>query len=708
MARIKWFSIIRTLGVVLVLIYHFFQRQSILPAGFLGVDVFFTFSGYLITMLIIQSIQKEGRFRFFPYLRRRFLRIFPPLFFSVLLTLPFALLLSPDFTVGIKQQVISVLTFSSNYLEILTGGSYEAQLLPHLYLHTWSLAVEMHFYLVWGLFFILVSLALSWLYRKSPNTGLKVIKGFVLVVALVLAVLSFQYMQAVYAKNTIDPSMAYFGTLTRGLPFMLGAAAGVLIGIRPRESVKQVKASATLAISGIVLAVAGIVVFSRVLDFSSEITYRYGFVAVSLLTIVIIKCALVLHGVSQNVQEPKVLSALSNMSYSIYLFHWPLFIVFSNVFESIWLAVAVTLSLTLGFSYLVDYVLQPRITRIGSEKKVSTQVEQPVDMLVAQPVVQHAEQPTNRNSEQTSDKQAEQSTGKKERRRGLVLRVLGRTAVSWILAVALLLSSMVFYRAPEVSSLEAEIYAGYLYQDVDKIRELERLTQAINGEPLALFAPLTLMEDPEQGLFFPNPGLLPNPAIIPVDPPPPVYFPPPPVIPPELIGEGVLGGTIIIGDSVCLGAYSALQASIPDCYVNAQGSRNLTQGYYQLMQWQAEDRMREYVVVALGTNADGNYAASIEAIIAGVQPGTRLIFVTPYDGRWDSSWTSYKTMQYIRSLPGRYSFVTVADWAALIEPNRHLLGGDSVHIGGNTTAINMYVNCIIGAINVASSKPAKA
>jgi len=724
MPRIRWFSIIRTLGVVLVLIYHFFQRQSILPAGFLGVDVFFTFSGYLITMLIIEGFQKESRFRFFPYLRRRFLRIFPPLFFSVLLTLPFALLLSPDFTVGIKQQVIAVLSFSSNYLEILTGGSYEAQLLPHLYLHTWSLAVEMHFYLIWGVFFTLISLILSWLYRKSPKTGLRVIKGFVLVVALALAVLSFWYMQSVYAENTIDPSAAYFGTLTRGLPFMLGASAGVIIGIRPKEDVKHVKASVIIAICGMVLAIAGIVVFARVLDFSSEITYRWGFISVSLLTIVIIKCALVLHGASQKVPEPKVLAAVSNMSYSIYLFHWPLFIVFSHVFESILIAVAVTLALTLGFSYLVDYVLQPRITRIGSKKKVPVPDGQPIAMQVEQPITEQAEQPIAMQTEQPSVElseeqgavlaeqlsayKAEEQTDKKERRRRPALRVLARTSVSWLLAVALLFSSMVLYRAPEVSSLEAEIYAGYLYQDVDEIRELERLTRAINSEPLALFTPLSLMEDPEQGMFFPNPGLLPNPAIIPVDPPPVVYFPPPPVIPPELLEEGVIGGVIVIGDSVCLGAYSALQGSIPDCYVNAQGSRNLTQGYYQLMQWQAEDRMREYVVVALGTNADGNYAASIEGIIAGVQPGTRLIFVTPYDGRWDSSWTSYQTMQYIRSLPSRYSFVTVADWAAVIEPNKHLLGGDSVHIGGNTTAINMYVNCIIGAINTASAKPAKA
>ena len=654
MLRIKWFSIIRTLGVCLVLVYHFYQ--SLLPAGFFGVDVFFTFSGYLITMLIIESfLKEEGRFRFFGYLRRRFLRIFPPLLFSVLLTLPFVLLISPDFTVGIGQQIVSVLSFSSNYFEIFTGGSYEAQLLPHLYLHTWSLAVEMHFYLVWGIIFTLIAFMLKRLYRKSPQTGLKVIKCLILVVALVLAALSYWYMQTIYAENTIDPSAAYFGTLTRGLPFMMGASAGVIIGIRPPESFKSIRASVTLAVCGIVLAVSGIVALAWALDFTSEITYRYGFIAVSLLTIVIIKCALVLHGASQKIREPRILAAVSNMSYSIYLFHWPLFIVFSYTFESVLLAAAATLVLSLAFSYIVDYVLQPRVTKIGAEKKPPLQGEP----------------------------------------RHPVLRTLGRASMTWLLASALLINVAVFARAPEISSLEAELYAGYLYQDVDEINELERLTQAINGEPLALFAPQKRDDTLEDGQYLPNPAIIPSTPIA------------PPIVLPDKIGDDVLGGVVVVGDSVCLGARSALTNTIPNCYVDAQGSRNLSQGYNLLMQWQTADRLREYVVVALGTNADNNYIQRINQIIADIQPGTRLIFVTPYDGRWSSSWISYKTTQYLRSLSSTYSFVTVADWAAAIEPNANLLGADKLHIGGNSTLITMYVNCIVDAINVASQKPEK-
>jgi len=167
------------------------------------------------------------------------------------------------------------------------------------------------------------------------------------------------------------------------------------------------------------------------------------------------------------------------------------------------------------------------------------------------------------------------------------------------------------------------------------------------------------------------------------------------------------GGVLIIGDSVTLGARTNLTNTIPDCTVDATGSRQIWQGYNLLMDLQRRGRVPEYVVIALGTNGNANAPAKIEQIIADVQSGTRLIFMTPFDGRANSTWHSYRTMEYMRTLPEIYPFVTIADWAAIIEPESRLLGSDRIHIGGNRTAINMYTNCIIDAINTASGKPAK-
>lgn len=150
MARIRFINIVRVIGLFLILIYHLFKE--ILPAGFFGVDIFFTFSGYLITSLIVSEAEIKDTFKFKPYIKRRFCRIFPPLLFSIILTLPFTRLISSDFTSGVNKQVAGALGFVTNYFEIIKGGTYESNLIPHLYVHTWSLALEFQYYLFWGIF----------------------------------------------------------------------------------------------------------------------------------------------------------------------------------------------------------------------------------------------------------------------------------------------------------------------------------------------------------------------------------------------------------------------------------------------------------------------------------------------------------------------------------------------------------------------------
>ena len=73
----------------------------------------------------------------------------------------------------------------------------------------------------------------------------------------------------------------------------------------------------------------------------------------------------------------------------------------------------------------------------------------------------------------------------------------------------------------------------------------------------------------------------------------------------------------------------------------------------------------------------------------------------------NETWTTYKIMEYQRTLPALYPFITVADWAAQAGVYPRLLGSDKIHIAGNSTAVNMYIDCIINAINAAVLKPAK-
>ena len=164
---------------------------------------------------------------------------------------------------------------------------------------------------------------------------------------------------------------------------------------------------------------------------------------------------------------------------------------------------------------------------------------------------------------------------------------------------------------------------------------------------------------------------------------------------------------IVVGCSVLLGARSALRDAIPGSVVDAEGSRQMWQGYEYIMRLQEAGTLPEFVVIALGTNANENSFDFIEKIIADIAPGHRLIFVTPYNGQGGERSVTFRTAVYIRALPEQYDFVTVADWSAAIMPNPRAIGADKIHIGGNAAGIEIFVNCVIDALYVSGTRPAK-
>lgn len=180
--RVKWFSLVRITGLLLVLLYHFFQKAF--PGGFIGVDIFFTFSGFLITSLLIDEFARDKDIDVKGFLRRRFYRIVPPLVFMILIVMPFTLLIRKDFVAGIGTQIAAVLGFVTNFYEILSGGNYESQFIQHLFVHTWSLALEMHYYILWGL-------ATWYLAKKSKTIGQ--FRGIIFLLSSALFLISFLY-----------------------------------------------------------------------------------------------------------------------------------------------------------------------------------------------------------------------------------------------------------------------------------------------------------------------------------------------------------------------------------------------------------------------------------------------------------------------------------------------------------------------------------
>ena len=349
--RIKWFSLIRITGLLLVLLYHFFQ--TIFPGGFFGVDVFFTFSGFLITALLIEEFSKNHEIDLIGFFRRRFYRIVPPVVLMVLVTMPFTFLVRQDYVAGIGGQIAGVLGFMTNFYELLTGGSYESQFIPHLFVHNWSLAVEVHYYILWGL-------AVWFLSKQAKSNGQ--LKGMVFLLSAAAFLISF-FSMFIGSFLVTSYSSVYFSSLTHVYPFFLGSVLATIVGVRQTTSfVKQLDKIWDLRKT--LLVFAGGFGFLLVLTFFVKFTYLFaylvGFLLASLAALAMILAARVLHEKTPNMQEPKIISFLADTSYAVYLFHWPFYIIFSQLTSNL-LAVLLTLIFSYGFASLSFYVLEPWI-----------------------------------------------------------------------------------------------------------------------------------------------------------------------------------------------------------------------------------------------------------------------------------------------------------------------------------------------------------
>ena len=349
--RIKWFSMVRVTGLLLVLLYHFFQK--LFPGGFLGVDVFFTFSGFLITALLIDEFSQSKKIELLAFFRRRFYRIVPPVIVMVLVVMPFTFLIRRDFVAGIGTQIAAVMGFVTNFYEMMTGGSYEAQFIPHLFVHNWSLAVEVHYYLLWGL--------AVWFLAKYCKTAGQ-LRGSIFLLSSLGFLISFLSM-FIGSLLGLSFSGLYFSTWTHIYPFFVGSILATLTGIKQMTGLlKKIIRSWSLREACLVFA-AGADLLAMMMfwiKFDSLFTYLLGFLLASLSAAAMILATRVLHEQTPDLKEPLVLTVIADTSYGVYLFHWPFYTIFSQLMGNL-PAVMLTSLLSLAFAGLSFYVIEPII-----------------------------------------------------------------------------------------------------------------------------------------------------------------------------------------------------------------------------------------------------------------------------------------------------------------------------------------------------------
>ena len=304
---------LRALAVIAVLLYH--GGQAWIPGGFLGVDVFFVISGYLITCLLLSDWQQHGRVGLRRFWFRRARRLLPALFAMLFVVSIYAILFLPDVVSQLRDEVIAALLYVENWFLIFRDLSYfQSAGRPPLLQHVWSLAVEEQFYLLWPL--ILVFALARW--GKSRRALLIGILAGVAVSTLEMAILYHPY---------TDPSRVYYGTDTRVAALLLGAALSFvwapwrLVGKTGRN------AGVVLDIVAVISAFALFWMFLNVHEFDASL-YRGGFLIAAMVSAVLI--AATVHPASR--LTPWLLGFavfrwIGVRSYGIYLWHWPIYMV---------------------------------------------------------------------------------------------------------------------------------------------------------------------------------------------------------------------------------------------------------------------------------------------------------------------------------------------------------------------------------------------
>lgn len=604
--------------------------------------MFFVISGYLITSLLLAERSSSRNVSLLSFWGRRARRLLPALLTLMTGALLYTVLFLPDEAASLRGDALASLGYVTNWYLIFEHHSYfETFTRPSLLRHLWSLAVEEQFYLLFPPLFALV------LGRLRP--------GYAVAIVLAAAVASAALMAVLYQPG-VDTSRLYYGTDTRIAGILIGSAVAFLW--RPgRFDAAFSPLRARLVEACGFLALAGLVAVSLLATETGAFLYLGGFALVSVLAAVLILAAV--HPGSrllEGILSRRVLVWLGTRSYSVYLWHWPVFMLTRPGIDTQMHGLelfAFRAGVTLVLAELSFRLIEAPI-RNGGLSRIRTSMGR-----VARASISWAD-----------------------------ARRLSATGFAGGLAVFLVISVAAADPPPPPMGLEVDsVQISSWSQPTDTPPTNSPQADPRTASPtLSPVRTLTPSPSPSATLQpTASPTTAPTATVAATQPPPaapPATEPPtaqpttpsptvPPLPTPAVDGPRVFA----LGDSVMLGASSALSASIGNLELNAQVSRQVFQGINILQARRDAGQLGDVVIIHLGTNGaftQGN----LEQMMSILQDVPRVVFVTvnvPLD--WEGP-----NNEVIRSAAS-YPNAVVADWKSVASDHPEIFGSDGVHVG---------------------------
>lgn len=309
--RISAFDGLKGLALIGVISFYFYEH--ILPGGYLAVNIFLFFAGFMNFRYFYKKIENDETIKIWDYYKTRFRRLFFPMLWLILLVSAFILLFQQDFLVNLAGTSITSLLFGNNYYQLASGQSYFIQAIaPNPFSHLWYVSLLAQFILVTP---IVVKLVYS--YHKQPTTASLML--------LVLSIVSAITMAYLYAGNS-DPTNVYYRVSTRAFAYTMGGSIAFMtpLSLKQPEITKQQRL--VMNVIGLLMLVLMILMMSFMYG-TQGFAYYLGMFLFTLITAVFFIITTHHSSIWHTLLAFKPLAWLGRRSYSYYLWFYPIYVI---------------------------------------------------------------------------------------------------------------------------------------------------------------------------------------------------------------------------------------------------------------------------------------------------------------------------------------------------------------------------------------------